>query len=103
MEPSEIQGEYARFVKTIKDFSKERDIVILSAIAVIASILAILMSWSAVDSAKDADAKVDRELWETREELTATKNMMVLHNVYLQELYLIMKDAGFDPPPLPEE
>ena len=50
-----------------------------------------------------SNAKVDKELHDTREELTATKNMMVLHNVYLQELYFLLKEHDIEPPPLPEE
>jgi len=100
---NDLQGEYTRFVRAIKEISKERDIVILSAVAVIASIVSVLMSWSAVDSAKDAKAMVEYELVATRKELLVSQNRTSLYIVYVQRLHAYLIVEGLDPPPLPEE
>ena len=71
-------------------------------LAVIISVVFAVLTLVGIAVAFKTNAKVDYELQATREELTATKNAMVLKNVYLQELYFIMKDAGLEPPP-PEE
>lgn len=103
MGTSEIQVDESKTYRLFEKFSRESVLIILVSICMIATLVAVLTAVLAMNSATHAEAKVDYELWATREEATARKNLMVLHNVYLQELYLIMKDAGLEPPPLPEE
>ncbi len=72
-------------------------------LAVIVSVAFAILSLVSIAVAFKVNAKLDYELDATRAELTAVKNADALNNVYLQELYLIMKDADLDPPPLPKE
>jgi len=89
-----------RVIAAIRDESKA---VTIAQVSLIISIVFSLLCVLAIAAAYNANAKVDYELQETRDERTAMKNAKILNNVYLQELYLIMKDADLEPPPLPEE
>ena len=99
----DLHAEDNRLNRLFKKFSSESKAVSIASIALIVSCLALLMAWMAVYDAKHAKIQVEYELKETHAELTATKNMMTLHNVYLQELYFLMKSEGLEPPSLPEE
>ena len=100
---TELQVDENRYHRLFKQFSSESKAVTIASVALIAALLCLLMAWSALNSATHAKAMVEYELQETRDELTATKNLMTLHNIYLQELYFLLKEHDIDPPPLPEE
>jgi len=100
---TELQAEENRIHRLFKQFSSESKAVIIASVALIAALLCLLMSWLALMTAMNADAKVDYELQASREELTESKNRTTLYIVYMQELYVEMKAHGLDPPPLPEE
>jgi len=78
-------------------------LILLSGCAVFLAALSLVIATLSLYNSTDSNAKVDYELQATRAELTITKNLMTLHNVYLQELYFLLKENDIEPPPLPEE
>jgi len=103
MEPSEIQVEENRFYRLFQKFSQESRLVVLVSVCMIATLVAVLTSVLAINSATHAKAMVEYELQATRDELTEAKNRTTLYIVYVQELQSDLITNGFQPPPLPEE
>jgi len=100
---TEINPERSEKYRHLEKLGYVPKFIIISACCGFLAGVALILSVSALIGSSGASAKVDYELQATRDERVAMKNLMVLHNVYLQEVYVIMKDAGLDPPPLPEE
>jgi len=100
---TELQAEENRLHRLFKQFSSESQAVTIASVALIASLLCLLIAWSALNSATHAKAKVEYELQASRDELTEAKNRTTLYIVYVQQLHADLIIKGLDPPPLPEE
>lgn len=88
-----------RVIAAIRDESKAVTIAQISmVISAIFSVLCVL----AIAAAFNANAKVDYELPKMQDEIDQTRIRNDLYSIYMQELYVELKNQGFDPPPLPE-
>lgn len=101
-EPTDLQVEDNRLHRLFKQFSSESRAVSIATIALIITVLALLMSFMALDAATNAKIQVEYELQATREELFILKNQLRLTDVYLLQNHVKMKSIGIEPAPLPE-
>ncbi len=70
--------------RLFKELIGESKTVTIASVAMIACLLAVLLSGLAVYSATTAKAKVDYELEATRTELTESKNRTALYIIYVR-------------------
>ena len=100
---SEINPERIEKYRHLEKLGYVPKFIIISACCGFLAGVAVILSVLSLYSSTGASAKVDYELQATRAERVAMRNLIALHNVYLQEVYVIMRDAELEPPPLPEE
>jgi hypothetical protein len=77
--------------------------IIISACCGFVAFVAMVLSVLAMYNSTSASAKVDYELPRIQAEHDQSVKRTDLYIVYAQELYVLLKDLGLDPPPLPEE
>lgn len=99
---SDLQAEDNRFHRLFEKFSTESKALTIAFVALIVTVLALLMSFMALNAAKDAKIQVEYELTATRQELLILKNQLRLTDVYLQQNHMKMEAIGVEPTPLPE-
>ena len=102
MKTSEINPQRSEKYRAVERLSYVPKLIIISSVAAIASILALLMAFMALNDAKHAKIQIEYELAETRQELLILKNQMRLTDVYLQKNHVKMEHFGLEPTPLPE-
>ncbi len=76
--------------------------IIISACCGFVAFVAMVLSVLAMYNSNGATAKVDYVLPEMQDEIDQTRIRNDLYSIYIQELYVELKNQGFDPPPLPE-
>jgi hypothetical protein len=86
-----------------KEFIDESKAVTIASVSLIACLLSLLIAGLSVYSATTAKAKVDYELPRMQAEIDQSVKRTDLYIVYMQELYVELKDQGLNPAPLPEE
>lgn len=101
--PTDINPERSEKYRHLEKLGYLPKFIIISACCGFVAFIAMVLSVLAMYNSTNANAKVDYEIQAAHEEVTLMKNLMALHNVYLQEVYVLMKAEGLDPPPLPEE
>ena len=76
--------------------------IIISACCGFLALVAVVLSVLAMYNSNAASAKVDYEFPKMQDEIDQTRIRNDLYSIYIQELYVELKNQGFDPPPLPE-
>ena len=76
--------------------------IIISACCGFLAGVALILSVLAMYNSTAASAKVDYEFPKMQDEIDQTRIRNDLYSIYIQELYVELKNQGFDPPPLPE-
>jgi len=77
--------------------------IIISACCGFLAGVALILSVLSVYSSTSASAKVDYELPKMQAEIDKAIVRNDLYIIYVQELYVELKNQGFDPPPPPED
>ncbi len=72
-------------------------------LAVIISVVFAVLTLVGIAAAFKTSAKVNYEFPRMQDEIDQTRIRNDLYSMYMQELYVELKNQGFDPPPLPEE
>jgi len=85
-----------------KEFIGESKAVTIASVALISSALGLLIAGLSMYNSTAASAKVDYEFPKMQDEIDQTRIRNDLYSIYMQELYVELKNQGFDPPPLPE-
>ena len=103
---SELQAENNRLHRLFQQFSAESKALTIASVALIITVLALLMSFMALDAAKDAKIHVeyqDTDIAEIREnyekEILQLENKITLYLYHVQNLELYLKSEGLNPPP----
>ena len=86
-----------------KEFIGESKAVTIASVALIACVLAVLIAGLSMYNSTASNAKVNYELPKMQAEIDQSEKRTELYIVYVQELYVELKNQGFDPQPLPEE
>ena len=102
METSNIRVEENRLYQLFKQFSRESVLIILVSVCVITSLTAILVAVLALNSGAHAEVKIEYELPKMQDEIDKARTRNDIYFMYMQELYVELKNQGLDPPPLPE-
>ena len=100
---SEINPQRSEKYRYLDQLNYVPKFIIISSLCGVLAAVGLIIGALALYISAQANAKVDYELKAYSEELTINKNRMTLQNVYLQELYFLLKEHDIDPPPLPEE
>lgn len=100
--PRDLNKPVNEYLKFFDQYNRTTVFIILVVICAFFAVDSFFRSGRAVDISNAAKAKIDYDLPRMQDEIDQTRIRNDLYSIYIQELYVELKNQGFDPPPLPE-
>lgn len=94
---NEIQADYKRWIRAIKEFGQERTIITIASISLVVSILALLMAWMAVYDAIQAKSTIEADERYSSESYRQLEREYRLLQLKVDEHRAAMMAHGIDP------